>query len=111
MSKKKRVAILGSTGSIGTQALDVIAAHPDRFNVVGLAAGRNVALLHEQGERFDPEIATSAADGPAGLLRVAIETRPDIVLAATDGAVAFDAVLAAIERGTDVAVANKELIV
>ena len=108
---KKRVAILGSTGSIGTQALDVIAAHPDRFNVVGLAAGRNVALLHEQWERFDPEIATSAADGPAGLLRVAIETRPDIVLAATDGAVAFDAVLAAIERGTDVAVANKELIV
>ena len=48
MSKQKRVAILGSTGSIGTQALDVIAAHPDRFNVVGLAAGRNVALLHEQ---------------------------------------------------------------
>ena len=109
--KKKRVAILGSTGSIGTQALDVIAAHPDCFNVVGLAAGRNVALLHEQWERFDPEIATSAVDGPAGLLRVAIETQPDIVLAATDGAVAFDAVLAAIERGTDVAVANKELIV
>ena len=111
MSKKKCVAILGSTGSIGTQALDVIAAHPDRFNVVGLAAGRNVALLHEQWERFDPEIATSAVDGPAGLVRVAIETQPDIVLAATDGAVAFDAVLAAIERGTDVAVANKELIV
>jgi 1-deoxy-D-xylulose-5-phosphate reductoisomerase len=109
--KKKRVAILGSTGSIGTQALDVIAAHSDRFDVVGLAAGQNVALLHEQWERFDPEIATSAADGPAGLLRVAIETRPDIVLAATDGAVAFDAVLAAIDRGTDVAVANKELIV
>lgn len=109
--KKKRVAILGSTGSIGTQALDVIAAHPDRFKVVGLAAGRNIDLLHEQWERFEPEIATSAADGPAGLLQVAIETRPDVVLAATDGAVAFDAVLAAIERGTDVAVANKELIV
>ncbi len=109
--KKKRVAILGSTGSIGTQALDVIAAHRDRFEVVGLAAGRNIALLREQRERFDPEVATSADDGPAGLLRVAIETRPDVVLAATDGAVAFDAVLAAIERGTDVAVANKELIV
>ncbi len=68
-------------------------------------------MLREQWERFDPEIATSAADGAAGLLRVAIETQPDIVLAATDGAVAFDAVLAAIERGTDVAVANKELIV
>ncbi|MGB6987080.1 MAG: 1-deoxy-D-xylulose-5-phosphate reductoisomerase [Candidatus Aquilonibacter sp.] len=108
---RKRVAILGSTGSIGTQALDVIAAHPDRFQVVGLAAGRNLELLREQFARFTPEIATSAVDGPEGLLRVALESKPDIVLAATDGAVAFDAVLAAIERGTDIAVANKELIV
>ncbi|HUA08770.1 MAG TPA: 1-deoxy-D-xylulose-5-phosphate reductoisomerase [Candidatus Acidoferrales bacterium] len=111
MSGRKRVAILGSTGSIGTQALDVIANHPDRFSVVGLAAGRNLALLEEQRERFKPQVATSAADGSAGLLRVAVETQPDIVLAATDGAVAFDAVLAAIERGIDIAVANKELIV
>jgi len=110
-NRTKRVAILGSTGSIGTQALDVIAAHPDRFTVAGLAAGRNLRLLHEQCARFTPEIATSAADGPQGLLRVAVESRPDLVLAATDGAVAFDAVLAAIERGTDIAVANKELIV
>jgi 1-deoxy-D-xylulose-5-phosphate reductoisomerase len=109
--KKKRVAILGSTGSIGTQALDVIAAHPERFAVVGLAAGANLELLREQYARFTPEIATTAADGPDGLLRVAVESRPDIVLAATDGAVAFDAVLAALERGIDVAVANKELIV
>ncbi len=108
---RKRVAILGSTGSIGTQALDVIAAHPERFQVVGLAAGRNLELLRDQFARFVPEIATSAADGPDGLLRVALESQPDIVLAATDGAVAFDAVLAAIERGTDIAVANKELIV
>jgi 1-deoxy-D-xylulose-5-phosphate reductoisomerase len=108
---RKRVAILGSTGSIGTQALDVIAAHPERFEVVGLAAGKNLDRLRQQCERFAPEIATSAADGPQGLCRVAVETRPDIVLAATDGAVAFDAVLEAIERGTDVAVANKELIV
>jgi 1-deoxy-D-xylulose-5-phosphate reductoisomerase len=108
---RRRVAILGSTGSIGTQALEVIAAHPDRFAVVGLAAGRNLALLREQFARFTPEIATSAADGPDALQRVAIDSRPDIVLAATDGAVAFDAVLAAIARGTDIAVANKELIV
>ncbi|HEX8807284.1 MAG TPA: 1-deoxy-D-xylulose-5-phosphate reductoisomerase [Candidatus Aquilonibacter sp.] len=108
---RKRVAILGSTGSIGTQALDVIATHPDRFAVVGLAAGRNLELLREQYARFTPEIATTAADGPEGLLRVAVESRPDILLAATDGAVAFDAVLAALERGTDIAVANKELIV
>ena len=108
---RRRVAILGSTGSIGTQALDVIAAHPERFTVVGLAAGMNVARLREQCAHFAPLIATSAQDGPDGLRRVAVESKPDIVLAATDGAVAFDAVLAAIERGTDVAVANKELIV
>jgi 1-deoxy-D-xylulose-5-phosphate reductoisomerase len=108
---RKRVAILGSTGSIGTQALDVIAKHPDRFEAVGLAAGRNAERLREQVQRFNPAIATTAADGPEGLMRVAVESRPDIVLAATDGAVAFDAVFAAVERGTDIAVANKELIV
>jgi 1-deoxy-D-xylulose-5-phosphate reductoisomerase len=109
--KRRRVAILGSTGSIGTQALDVIAAHPDLFEVVGLAAGRNVSLLREQRERFRPEIATTAEDGPQGLLRVALDSKPDVLLAATDGAVAFDAVFAAVERGIDIAVANKELIV
>jgi 1-deoxy-D-xylulose-5-phosphate reductoisomerase len=108
---RRRIAILGSTGSIGTQALDVAGMHPDRFEVVGLAAGRNVALLREQAQRFAPAVVTSAADGPEGLLRVAVDAHPDVVLAATDGAVAFDAVLAAIERGIDVAVANKELIV
>jgi 1-deoxy-D-xylulose-5-phosphate reductoisomerase len=108
---RKRVAILGSTGSIGTQALDVIARYPDDFEVVGLAAGRNVALLREQIRRFAPRIATTAADGTAGLLRVAVESDPEIVLAATDGSVAFEAVFAAVARGTDVAVANKELIV
>ena len=109
--RRKRVAILGSTGSIGTQALDVVARHPHRFEIVGLAAGRNVALLREQCARFSPRYATSAQDGPEGLLRVAVESEPDIVLAATDGAVAFDAVFAAVERGIDVAVANKELVV
>lgn len=108
---RRRVAILGSTGSIGTQALDVVARHPDRFEVVGLAAGRNVDLLREQIARFEPAVATSAAEGPDGLLKVAVDGKPDVVLAATDGAVAFDAVLAAIERGTTIAVANKELIV
>jgi 1-deoxy-D-xylulose-5-phosphate reductoisomerase len=109
--KRKRVAILGSTGSIGTQALDVIARYPDRFEVVGLAAGRNTHLLHEQVITFKTRIATSAADGPEGLMRVALESDPDIVLAATDGSVAFDAVFAAAGRGIDIALANKELIV
>jgi 1-deoxy-D-xylulose-5-phosphate reductoisomerase len=108
---RRRVAILGSTGSIGTQALDVIAQHPERFEVVGLAAGRNRTLLDEQVRRFTPQIATTAADGPDGLLRVALDAKPDVVLAATDGAVAFDAVFAAVDRGIDIALANKELIV
>jgi 1-deoxy-D-xylulose-5-phosphate reductoisomerase len=109
---KKRVAILGSTGSIGTQALDVIARHIDRFEVVGLAAGRNAQLLRDQVARFTPSVASLAAnDGAAGLLRVAIESEPDILLAATDGAVAFEAVFAAVDAGIDIAVANKELVV
>ncbi len=108
---KKRVAILGSTGSIGRQALDVIARHPDRFEVVGLAAGRNVELLAQQREQFRPRVATTAEDGADGLMAVATQTDAQIVLAATDGAVAFDAVFAAVDRGIDIAVANKELIV
>jgi 1-deoxy-D-xylulose-5-phosphate reductoisomerase len=108
---RKRVAILGSTGSIGTQALDVIGRHPGEFDVVALAAGRNVELLREQVLRFDVKIATTAEDGAAGLLRVAVESEPHIVLAATDGSVAFEAVFAAVERGIDLAIANKELIV
>jgi len=108
---RRRIAILGSTGSIGTQALDVVARHPDRFEVVGLAAGRNAELLAEQSRRFGCELATTAADGPQALVRVAVDSHPDVVLAATDGAVAFDAVFAAVERGTAIAVANKELIV
>ncbi|MFY9719752.1 MAG: 1-deoxy-D-xylulose-5-phosphate reductoisomerase [Candidatus Cybelea sp.] len=111
MTGRKRVAILGSTGSIGTQALDVIAAHEERFEVVGLAAGRNEDLLRRQAERFGVGVATTKADGPEGLMRVAVESEPEIVLAATDGSVAFEAVFAAVGRGIDVALANKELIV
>lgn len=107
----RRVAILGSTGSIGTQALDVIARHSDRFSVVGLAAGRNIARLREQAERFHPRVVSSADDGAAGLRRVALESDAQVILAATDGFVAFDAIFAAVERGIDIAVANKELIV
>ena len=109
--KRKRVAILGSTGSIGRQALDVIARHPERFEVVALAAGRNVTLLAEQVAQFHPAVVSSADDGAEGLRAVAVDAHPDILLAATDGAVAFDAVFAAVDAGIDVAVANKELIV
>ena len=125
----KKIAILGSTGSIGTQALDVIARHPERFTVTGLAAGKQTAQLLEQARRFRPAFVACAeanaaealrlelpsemqvAHGAAGLLMVAAESGADVVLAATDGAVAFDAVFAAVERGVRIAVANKELIV
>jgi 1-deoxy-D-xylulose-5-phosphate reductoisomerase len=108
---RKRVAILGSTGSIGRQALDVISRYPERFQVVGLAAGRNTTLLAEQAAQFGPSVVSSGEDGAAGLLAVATGSKPDILLAATDGAVAFDAVFAAVDLGTDVAIANKELVV
>lgn len=109
---KKRVAILGSTGSIGTQALDVIAQHPERFEVVGLAAGRNAERLRAQAARFGPRVVSLGLDdGAAGLRRVALESEPDIILAATDGAVAFEAVFAAVDAGIDIAIANKELVV
>jgi 1-deoxy-D-xylulose-5-phosphate reductoisomerase len=107
----KRVAILGSTGSIGTQALDVIAQHRDRFVVVALAAGKQIEKIREQAAQFDVPIVATASDGLDGLRRVALDSKPDIVLAATDGFVSFDAVFAAVERGIDIAVANKELIV
>jgi 1-deoxy-D-xylulose-5-phosphate reductoisomerase len=126
---RKKIAILGSTGSIGTQALDVISRHPERFEVVGLAAGTRSRELLEQAKRFGPSVVSCAspddaaalssalpagtrvASGAAGLLAVALEGEPDVLLAATDGAVAFDAVFAAVERGGRIAVANKELIV
>ncbi|MDQ6823375.1 MAG: 1-deoxy-D-xylulose-5-phosphate reductoisomerase [Candidatus Eremiobacteraeota bacterium] len=108
---RRRVAILGSTGSVGTQALDLIARHPDRFEVVALAAGKRVDQLKDQAQRFGARFVATADDGPEGLIRVAIESRPDVLLAATDGFVSFDAVFAAAERGTDIAIANKELIV
>jgi 1-deoxy-D-xylulose-5-phosphate reductoisomerase len=125
----KKVAILGSTGSIGTQALEVIARYPERFKVVALAAGKRTAALLEQARRFSPAFVACAeaadaetlrsqlppgvrmASGADGLMLVAAESAPDIVVAATDGAVAFDAVFAAVERGSRIAVANKELIV
>lgn len=124
----RRVAILGSTGSIGTQALQVLAAYPERFEVVGIAAGRRVSAAVAQANQFRPRVLSTAelqaadihelldynphiACGAEGLRQVAIESKPDIVLAATDGFVAFDVVFEAVERGIDLAVANKELIV
>jgi len=124
----KRIAILGSTGSVGEQTLAVVASAPDRFRVVALAAGRNVEKLAAQVERFRPErvaVADEAgaealrarvgrdvdvAVGPAGLEAVA--THPaDLLVSALVGAVGLRPTLAGIEAGRDVALANKEVLV
>ncbi len=124
----KRIAILGSTGSVGEQTLEVVAASPGRFEVVALAAGRSVEKLVEQVRRFRPRRVSvaEAADvaavqdavgpevqvgaGERGLRAVATEPA-DLVMAALVGAVGLDPTLAAIEAGRDVALANKEVMV
>jgi 1-deoxy-D-xylulose-5-phosphate reductoisomerase len=105
-----RVAVLGSTGSIGTQALDVLAGHPDAFRVVALAAGTNGALLAEQRERFGAAIAVVGA-GAEGLADIATRDDVDLVVVATGGIVSLRPVLAALTAGKVVATANKETLV
>ncbi len=129
----KRLAILGSTGSIGEQTLDVVASHPDRFEVVSLAAGRRVERLIEQARAFRPRIvsvgdpenvdlirdalATSelagrveVVSGEAGLEAVAVEPA-DLVVAGLVGAIGLQPVLAAIGKGRTLGLANKEVMV
>jgi 1-deoxy-D-xylulose-5-phosphate reductoisomerase len=105
-----RVAVLGSTGSIGTQTLDVLGAHPDAFAVVALAAGTNRAMLAEQVERFHAGVGIAGAGGEA---LADIATRPDVdlVVVATGGVVGLRPILAALAAGKVVATANKETLV
>ena len=105
------VAVLGSTGSIGRQALEVLAALPDRFRVVALAAGRNTDALAEQVARTRPLATATAADGVAALVDLAIRPDVDLVVVATGGVVSLRPVLAALEAGKVVATANKETLV
>ena len=108
----KGVAILGSTGSIGQSALAVVDAHPQKLRVVGLAAGGNAARLAEQVERYRPSRAALATEnGPQGLIDVATHPDADVVLFASSGTAALDAVLAAIDAGKTIALANKEILV
>jgi 1-deoxy-D-xylulose-5-phosphate reductoisomerase len=108
----KRLAILGSTGSIGCSALDVVRAHPDRLKVVGLAAGSNAERLREQAAEFTPAItALAASAGTDGLISVATHPDVDVVLCASSGTAALEAVLAAIHAGKTIALANKEVLV
>ena len=127
----KRIAILGSTGSIGRSALAVIRSHPDRLQAVALAAGANTALFADQIQQFKPHLAamgTAAAvrrldfgkadwrpprleSGASGLAQVATHPDADIVLCASSGSAGLEAVLAAIEAGKTIALANKEVLV
>ncbi len=108
----KGIAILGSTGSIGQSALAVVDAHPGQLRVVGLAAGANAQRLAEQVHRYRPtRVALASETGPDGLVDVATHPDADIVLFASAGTAALDAVLAAIDAGKTIALANKEILV
>src|ERR1041385_4086789 len=106
------VAILGSTGSIGTSALSVLRRHRDRFEVVALTAGANAALLAEQLAEWKPAFAALASDtGPGCLLEAATHPRAAIVVNAVVGFAGLEATLAALRAGKRVALANKESLV
>jgi 1-deoxy-D-xylulose-5-phosphate reductoisomerase len=125
----KRVAILGSTGSIGQSALAVVDAHPDRLQVVGLAAGENAELFAAQIGKYRPQVVAMASGGALDRLKqhgsrtrvagtgrdglVAVASHPDVdlVLCASSGTEGLEAVLAAIEHRKTVALANKEVLV
>jgi 1-deoxy-D-xylulose-5-phosphate reductoisomerase len=104
------VALLGSTGSIGRQAVEVLAAHPELFRVVALATGRNRAALDEQAARLGPAVAVADASD-ATLVELATRDDVDLVVVATGGIVSLRPVLAALAAGKVVATANKETLV
>ncbi len=118
----KRVAVLGSTGSIGQQTLAVIGAFPERFRVIGLAAGENTDLLAKQVRQFRPRFvycqnagaAASLPDGDGERLKLeemAGHPDVDIVVVATSGKAGLGPTLAAVKAGKDIALANKESLV
>ena len=109
--ERTRIAVLGSTGSIGRQTLEVVAAHPDRFELIAIAAGTNDVLLAEQQARFEPRRATLTGSDPARLEEIAAAEDVDLVVVATGGLVSLSATVAALRAGKVVATANKETLV
>lgn len=126
---KKRISILGSTGSIGTQTLEVIAKHPELFQVESLAAGSNVKVLLQQIHQFKPKLVSvnnpeladqvrreapagvKILDGEQGLLEVAVGGDSDFLVSAIMGSLGLKPTLAAIEAGKRIGLANKETLV
>ena len=119
----KGLAVLGSTGSVGTQTLDVVRSFPNDFRVVGLAARRSVELLEAQVKEFNPKLVSCEwADGEKAALlsngsrdcsmeEMVRDPDVELVVTATVGDVALDPTLAAIEAGKNIALANKESII
>jgi 1-deoxy-D-xylulose-5-phosphate reductoisomerase len=125
----KCLSILGSTGSIGTQTIDVIASRPGEFRVAALAAGRNVALLADQASALRPELvvvadeaeaqalaskvpaSTRIAFGRDGLIEAAHHPEAELVVCGLVGALGIEPAYAAVDAGKDVALANKEALV
>ena len=129
----KRIAILGSTGSIGRSTLSVVESFPDRFQVITLAAGRNFDLAFEQAQRWRPQIISVASEsdantlksklksvgisnvevesGPTGAFRVATHPDADFVVSAIVGVVGLEATYGAVRAGKTVGLANKECLV
>jgi len=124
----RRIALLGSTGSIGRQTLDVVRCFPEHFRVVALAARSNVSLLAQQAQEFAPALTACFAETPEieraareslpgvvtgeqGLFEVATYSDADIVVAATSGLMGLAPTLAAINAGKTIALANKETLV
>ncbi len=104
----RRVIILGSTGSIGVQALDVVRANPDRFTVVGLGAGSNRELLAAQAAEFGVEHTSIGAEDAAQLAR---DIDAEVVLNGITGSVGLAPTIAALESGKTLALANKESLI
>ncbi|NIM04615.1 MAG: 1-deoxy-D-xylulose-5-phosphate reductoisomerase, partial [Armatimonadetes bacterium] len=129
MSSVRSAVILGSTGSIGQQALEVISAHPERFRVLGLSAQRNLDLLISQWERFRPPVVGIGEEnlasalrerlpaevkilaGESGLCELASLEEADVVLASISGIAGLMPVLSAVKAGQCIAIANKEPLV
>ncbi len=124
MAELTRVAILGSTGSVGQQALDVVRGLPERFRVVALAAGGNIEELHRQATEFAPAALAALPSAAADTLRAEFDgsdwqtldemaTRDDVdvVLVASSGLAGLRATLAALRAGKKVAIANKEALI
>ncbi|MBV9172427.1 MAG: 1-deoxy-D-xylulose-5-phosphate reductoisomerase [Chloroflexi bacterium] len=108
----KSIAVLGSTGSIGRQTLDVVRWHPDEFRVVALVAGRPSEVFEAQVREFGPPLmCLTSSDGADQLVDIACDPRVDMLVVATSGTVGFAPTIAALEQGKPVALANKETLI